>query len=135
MQLVEHPPSVATWRSTEASSCSFGKRVPARASERSNSPRGSSSPERLPAAPRRASSRRNGLGASSYREVGSFWAVPAYSTEYVHVFEATGLTSVPPAAMDPDEDVEVERVPVEKAIERVSDAVSLAALALWQRRR
>jgi len=61
--------------------------------------------------------------------------VPAYSTEYVHVFEATGLTSVPPAAMDPDEDVEVERVPVEKAIERVSDAVSLAALALWQRRR
>lgn len=75
------------------------------------------------------------LAAASFRELGSFWAVPAYSTEYVHVFEATGLTAVASRAQDDDEDVEVERVPVAAALDALSDAVSVAALALWQRRR
>jgi hypothetical protein len=37
--------------------------------------------------------------------------------------------------MDQDEDVEVERVALSRALEAVSDAVSVAALAIWQRRR
>jgi ADP-ribose pyrophosphatase len=73
-----------------------------------------------------------GLAASSLRELAAFWAVPAYSTEYVHVFEATGLVRADPAALDDDEDVEVERVPVAGVLARLSDAVSIAALALWQ---
>ncbi len=73
------------------------------------------------------------LAASHRREIARFWAVPAYSTELVHVVEATGLSRADGFAPDPDEDVEVERVPLERAFEVLSDAVSIAALALWQR--
>ena len=74
------------------------------------------------------------LAARSLRELGSFWAVPAYSTERVHVFEATGLSECAFGQLDDDEDVEVERLARESALERLSDATSIAALALWQRR-
>lgn len=72
-----------------------------------------------------------GLAARSWREVASFWAVPAYSTELVHVFEAGGLSTAHGSVLDPDEDVEIERVPVTDALTALSDAVSIAALALW----
>jgi 8-oxo-dGTP pyrophosphatase MutT (NUDIX family) len=71
------------------------------------------------------------LGAEGWRELGSLWAAPAYSTELVHVFEATGLSAAEGAALDPDEVVEVERLPLAGALERLSDAGSVAALALW----
>ena len=76
-----------------------------------------------------------GLAAAARRELARFWAVPAYSTELVHVVEATGLSSADGFAPDADEDLEVERVSFERAFEALSDAVSIAALALWQRRR
>jgi 8-oxo-dGTP pyrophosphatase MutT (NUDIX family) len=76
-----------------------------------------------------------GLAAASWREVASFWAVPAYSTELVHVFEADGLSPAGPAALDTDEDVEVERIALAEGFDRLDDAVSIAALALWQLRR
>ena len=69
--------------------------------------------------------------AASWRELGSFWAVPAYSTEFVHVFEALDLSASSGATLDADEDVEVERLPLVGALARLSDAVSVAALALW----
>lgn len=75
-----------------------------------------------------------GLAATALQELGTFWAVPAYSTEFVHVFEATGIQSSASAALDEDEDIEVERVAARLAFDLVSDAVSLAALALWERR-
>jgi ADP-ribose pyrophosphatase len=75
-----------------------------------------------------------GLAAAAYRTLGSFWVVPAYSTERTHVFEASGLTLAPAAPLDADEDIELERIRVEQAWERLSDGVSLAALALWLRR-
>jgi ADP-ribose pyrophosphatase len=71
-----------------------------------------------------------GLAAAAWRRVGGFWVVPAYSTEYAHVFEATGLsaaTGVP----DDDEDIAVERRRADVALREVSDAGSIAALALW----
>ena len=37
-----------------------------------------------------------GLAAGSWRPLGSFWAAPEYSTERVHVFEATELLRVGP---------------------------------------
>lgn len=76
-----------------------------------------------------------GLRASSSRALATFWAVPAYSTEFVHVWEATGLSPAEPVPLDSDEDVEVERRPVGEALASLSDAVSIAALALWQLRR
>jgi ADP-ribose pyrophosphatase len=74
-----------------------------------------------------------GLVAARLRDLGSFWAVPAYSTELVHVFAADDLSPCAPAALDEDEDLEVERVPLAEAWNRLSDASSLAALALWVR--
>jgi len=71
------------------------------------------------------------LGADRWRELGSFWAAPAYSTEFVHVYEASDLHAVDGAALDEDEDVEVERIPLSGSLERLSDAASVAALALW----
>jgi len=71
------------------------------------------------------------LGAGRWRELGGFWAVPAYSTEFVHVYEASELEAVGGAALDGDEDVEVERIALVGSLGRLSDAVSVAALALW----
>jgi len=72
-----------------------------------------------------------GLAAASWRKLGSFWAAPAYSTEYVHVFEATGLLDVGSPGLDADEDVVVERLPLKGVLAELSDAGSLGALALW----
>ena len=72
-----------------------------------------------------------GLAAGLWRKLGAFWAAPEYSTEYVHVFEATRLLEVGSPGLDEDEDVEVERRPLRGVMAEVSDAGSLAALALW----
>jgi ADP-ribose pyrophosphatase len=71
------------------------------------------------------------LGAGRWRELGGFWAVPAYSTEFVHVYEASELEAVDGAVLDDDEDVEIERIALVGSLGHLSDAVSVAALALW----
>lgn len=73
-----------------------------------------------------------GLAAREWRELGCFWAAPAYSTEYVHVWEARELHPADPAELDEDEDVEVERFPASGELDAVSDASSIAAFALWR---
>jgi ADP-ribose pyrophosphatase len=72
-----------------------------------------------------------GLAAASWRKLGAFWAAPEYSTEFVHVFEASGLVSVGSPGLDEDEDVVVDRLPLKGVTSELSDAGSLAALALW----
>jgi ADP-ribose pyrophosphatase len=136
MQVVEHPPSVAIV-AVDGDELVLVSQTRPGASERTlELPSGKVEPGETPRdAAARELAEECGLGASAYREIGSFWAVPAYSTEYVHVFEATGLRSAPPAARDHGEDVEVERMALSRALEALSDAVSVAALALWQRRR
>jgi ADP-ribose diphosphatase len=71
------------------------------------------------------------LAAEEWRELGSFWAVPAYSTEFVHAYAASGLRAADGSVLDEDEDVEVERIPLAGALERLDEAISVAALALW----
>jgi ADP-ribose pyrophosphatase len=71
------------------------------------------------------------LGADEWQELGALWAVPAYSTEFVHLYGAAGLWAAAGSTLDDDEDVEVERIPLVGALARLSDAVSVAALALW----
>jgi len=72
-----------------------------------------------------------GLAARELSAIGTFWAAPGYSTELVHVFEATGLSGADPADLDDDEDIEVERLPLAGALGALDDAASIAGLALW----
>lgn len=71
-----------------------------------------------------------GLAAASLRRVGGFHVVPSYSTEFTHVFEATGLSPAHGLA-DDDEEIVVERLAPAEALGALSDAGSIAALALW----
>lgn len=94
---------------------------------------GSESPEE---AARRELAEECGLTAGSLQAIGAFWVVPAYSTELAHVFHVTSFWRAEQAlARDEDEDIEVVRVPIADARDRLSDAASLAALALWEQRR
>ena len=70
-----------------------------------------------------------GLAADGWRTLGSFWAAPAYSNEYVTVLAAT-VAGVAFAPADGDEQIEVLRVPVADAAGYLEEATSLAALAL-----
>jgi ADP-ribose pyrophosphatase len=72
-----------------------------------------------------------GLTASSWRELGSFWAAPDYSTEFVHAFEATELVDVGIGEREEGDDLVMERLPLRGVLAELSDANSLAALALW----
>lgn len=73
-----------------------------------------------------------GLAAGAWRKLGSFWAAPDYATEYVHAFEATELVHIGGASpMEDEEDLEVDRLPLRGVIGELSEANSLAALALW----
>jgi ADP-ribose diphosphatase len=72
-----------------------------------------------------------GLTAGSWRRLGEFWAAPDYSTEYVHAFEATGLVDVGIGEREEGDDLVMERLPLRGVIGELSDANSLAALALW----
>jgi ADP-ribose pyrophosphatase len=136
MQLVEHPPSVVIV-AVEGDDIVLVRQNRPGADERTlEVPSGKLEPGEAPhEAAARELAEECGLAASALQEIGTFWAVPAYSTEFVHVFEATGLQPDSSGTLDEDEDVEVERVAVRLALDLVSDAVSVAAIALWQRHR
>ncbi len=75
-----------------------------------------------------------GMEAGNLQKIGEFYLAPGYSTEFMAVFFATGLKENPLQA-DDDEFLEVEKIPLKKAIEmaehgEVPDAKSLAALLL-----
>jgi len=75
-----------------------------------------------------------GMEAGNLQKIGEFYLAPGYSTEFMAVFLATGLKENPLQA-DDDEFLEVEKIPLKKAIEmaehgEVPDAKSLAALLL-----
>jgi ADP-ribose diphosphatase len=70
------------------------------------------------------------LAAGRWRELGGFWAVPAYSTERVHVFEARELEAQA-GRPDPDENITVGRRGLGELPGALSDAISIAAFALW----
>ncbi len=75
-----------------------------------------------------------GMEASKLQKVGEFYLAPGYSTEFMAVFLATGLSDNPLEA-DFDEFLQVEKIPLKKAVElfqsgEVLDAKSLAAWLL-----
>jgi ADP-ribose pyrophosphatase len=133
--LVRHPESVAIVASDGDGLLVVRQRRPGASDVTTELPSGKIEPDEGPDdAVRRELAEECGLAAESWHRIGAFWAAPAYSTEFVHVYEAVGLAPVARALeLDPDEDLEVARIPPERALDELSDAVSLAALALWRR--
>jgi ADP-ribose pyrophosphatase len=77
-----------------------------------------------------------GMAAGNMKHLGGFYLAPGYSTEYMHVYLATGLRPDPLEA-DADEFLTVESIPLAKAMAiarggEILDAKSLAALLLAQ---
>ena len=75
-----------------------------------------------------------GMAAGTLTKVGEFFLAPGYSTEFMAVFLATDLRPSP-LPSDPDEFLEVVRVPIREAVRmaeggEMPDAKSLAALFL-----
>jgi len=75
-----------------------------------------------------------GKAAEKLTKLGEFYLAPGYSTEFMVVYLATGLSDNPLDA-DDDEFLSVETIPVAEAFERaergeIPDAKSLAALFL-----
>ncbi len=132
--LVEHPESVAIVAFRDGALVTVLQMRPGSPERTVELPSGKLEPGETPfEAAVRELAEECALVAADWREAGGFWAVPAYSTEYVHVFEAGGVEPAPePLAPDDDEDIEVRLVPAEHALDELSDAVSIAAFAVWQ---
>jgi len=77
-----------------------------------------------------------GMAPNEIKRLGGFFLSPGYTTEYLHVYLATGLTEAPLPA-DEDEDLRVERLTLEQADElarsgELHDGKTLAALYLYR---
>ena len=73
-----------------------------------------------------------GYRAGTVMDRGGFWMTPGFTTEFMHVFEATDLVQT---QINPDEDevIEVDIVPNDEALRmiddgRIQDAKSIASL-------
>lgn len=73
-----------------------------------------------------------GLAVAEWIELGAFWAAPAYSTERVTVFAGT-VSGEATGERDDDEEIAVVRLSLADALDRLDDAGSVAALALYLR--
>ena len=73
-----------------------------------------------------------GMEAGKLQKVGDFYLAPGYSTEFMAVFLATELKHNPLQA-DFDEFLQVEKVPVKKAVElfQVGEVLDAKSLAAW----
>ena len=74
------------------------------------------------------------MSALEMSKIGEFYIAPGYSTEFVHIYLASGLQP-DPLPRDEDEFIQVERIPIAQAFYlaengKIRDAKTLAALAL-----
>jgi len=132
--LIEHPPSVVLVVSEGDALVAVRQPRPGAGGDVLELPAGTLEPgETVLECADRELAEECGLAVSQWRELGSFWAAPAYSTEKVTVLagETVGTAAANP---DPDESIVVERIPASEAHERLEDATSLAALALVSER-
>jgi len=75
-----------------------------------------------------------GMAAGQLLKIGDFYMAPGYSDEFMTIFLATGLYPSPLSA-DPDEFLELEIIPADKALAmaeagQIQDSKTLAALWL-----
>ncbi len=79
-----------------------------------------------------------GYKPGQIERIGGIFVAPGYTTEFIHLFLATDLTGSV-LAMDDDEFIETERLPLEQALARIErgdiiDGKSIAGLMLVARR-
>jgi ADP-ribose pyrophosphatase len=135
VELIQHPPSVVLIAVEGGELVLVRQSRPGSGSRTLELPSGKLEDGESPAeAAARELAEECGLAAEALSEIGTFWAAPGYSTELVHVFEASGLREAHPAELDEDEDIEVERLPLAGALTQLDDAASIAAFALWLER-
>lgn len=98
-------------------------------------PAGTLEPDEQPAAAALREIREEiGMAAAEISLLGEFFLAPGYSTEYMYVYLATGLTPAP-LAQDEDEFIFVEKMPARVAYQRLNsrdfqDAKTLIGLYL-----
>ena len=135
MDLIQHPPSVVLIPVDGGELVLVRQTRPGSGSRTPELPSGKLDDGETPLeAAARELAEECGRAAEELTEVGTFWTAPAYSTELVHVFEASGLSESGPAELDEDEDIELERLPLHHVLTELDDAASIAALALWLER-
>lgn len=80
-----------------------------------------------------------GAQAAEYVSLGELYPSPGYTDEIIHLYEARGLTFVG-QQLDEDEFLEVERIPLRKAVEMVlanevpDSKTQTAVLKVWCRK-
>ncbi len=85
-------------------------------------------------AARREIREETGMAAGKMEKLGEFYMAPGYSTEYMHVYLASDLSSSP-LEQDEDEDISVEKIPAADVFRMAHkgdfcDGKTLAALLL-----
>lgn len=129
---VEHPPSVTLVVVDGDELVVVAQRRPGAGGRTLELPAGAVEPGETPEqAAARELAEECGLAAASWRRVGGFFVVPSYSTEYTHVLEARALSPASGAPDADEDDIEIERRLPEHLLTALSDAGSIAALALW----
>jgi ADP-ribose pyrophosphatase len=129
--LIEHPPSVVLVVREGDLLVAVRQHRPGAQAEILELPAGTCEPgESVTDCADRELAEECGLAVSSWRELGSFWAAPAYSTERVTVLSGISAHEAS-AEPDPDESITVERIPAGRAAVLLEDATSLAALKLY----
>ena len=74
-----------------------------------------------------------GLTGGTWTRLGGFWTTPGFTREYMHVFLAEGVEQGE-AAPEPDEDLELVRIPsaeIKRRLHELEDAKTLAGLFLY----
>jgi ADP-ribose pyrophosphatase len=76
------------------------------------------------------------MAAATLEKIGGFFLAPGYSTEFMHVYLATGLTPAP-LPQDEDELLQIEKISARQAVRLAEegglrDSKSLIAL-FWAR--
>jgi len=131
--VIEHPASVVLVVTDGGDLVCVRQRRPGAAADVLELPAGTLEPGETPrAAADRELAEECGLAVAEWAELGSFWAAPAYSTEWVTVL-AGAVSGEASGTLDEDEAIAVVRLPAAGAASRLEDAGSLAALALWLR--
>lgn len=84
------------------------------------------------AAARRELEEETGHRAEEWEEIRSFFCAPGFCSEEMHVFVASGVRPVEGGGRpsDPDEEIELVRLPLERVLAEARDAKTLVTAAL-----